>query len=42
MTITLAILIIILAHRFGPRHHRRAGDIVNESRRRMSAWRERE
>ena len=38
MTIALAVLILILAYRFGPRHKRTAGDIVNESRRPMRAW----
>ena len=32
MTIALAVIILILAYRFGPRHKRTAGDIVNESR----------
>ena len=40
MTITIAVLILILAWRFGPRHRRTAGDIVNDHRRRMSGWKE--
>lgn len=38
MTIALAVIVLILAHRYGPRHRRTAGDIVNESRRPVRAW----
>lgn len=42
MTIAIAVIILILAYRFSPRHKRMTGDIVNESRRPMGAWKESE
>lgn len=44
MTIALAVIVLILAHRYGPRHRRTAGDIIrdNQRRRPVRAWREHE
>ena len=42
MTIALCVLILILAHRFGPRHKRTAMDIIRDNRtmRPVRAWEE--